>query len=295
MVTFTLPAELRQACLAHPKELYDTILQTGAQALRDVTATKTHGGLISRRQGDGPQTGFTSVLHTWGRQLQHHPHVHCIVPALAWHPHKNLLIHAKDQHFLLHYRPLAARFRNLMHQSLQKHHPGIYQTLSPAAKRALSPATTWNVQLQHVGRGHTALRYLARYVKRSAIGPKRLIGYDHQGHIRLHWTSSQNGKAAIMALHPHEFIRRWLLHVLPKGFARVRHYGYMSSAACRTLQTIRLHLGIDPQPQPTLPEPEPHRCPCCGGNLTFLSEIAPIQLLRAPPPNRTPLTIRRTP
>jgi Putative transposase len=273
MITFTLPAELRQACLAHPKELYDQLLQQSAQALRDVIATKTNGGV----------TGFTSVLHTWGRQLQHHPHVHCIVPALAWHPSKKQLIHAKDDTFLIHFRPLAARLRNLMRQALQNQHPEIYQNLNPLAKAALEPSKTWNAQLQHVGRGHSALRYLARYVKRSAIGPKRLIGYDKQGNIRLHWTSSQTGKPGILTFSPHELIRRWLVHVLPKGFARVRHYGFLSAAATRTLQTIRLHLGVDPQPELILPEATPHNCPCCGGLLTFLREIAPIHLLRAPP------------
>jgi hypothetical protein len=273
MVTFTLPAELRQACLAHPKELYDTILRQSANALRDIIATKTGGGV----------TGFTGVLHTWGRQLQHHPHVHCIVPALAWHPGRKRPVQPKDEDFLVHYRPLAARFRNLLRLALQSEHPGIYQSLPPAAQAAFHPAKTWNVQLQHVGRGHTALRYIARYARRSAIGPHRLIGYDKQGNIRLHWTSSETGKPGIMALHPHEFIRRWLIHVLPKGFARVRHYGFMSAAATRTLQAIRLHLGADPKPEPVLPEPRPHTCPCCGGTLTFLREIAPIRPLRAPP------------
>jgi len=98
------------------------------------------------------------------------------------------------------------------------------------------------------------------------------------------------GKTAVMALHPHELIRRWLIHALPKGFARVRHYGFMSSAACRTLETIRLHLGTDPKPAPQLPEAKPHTCPCCGGNLTFLRELAPIRLMRGPPkkPRRQP-------
>lgn len=273
MVTFTLPAELRQACLAHPKELYAAILKQSANALRDIIATKTGGG----------QSGFTSVLHTWGRQLQHHPHVHCIVPALAWQPDKKQLIHPKDETFLVHYAPLAARFRNLLRLALQSEHPEIYEALSTAAKAAFLPNKRWNVQLQHVGRGHTAVRYLARYVKRSAIGPKRIIGYDKHRNIRLHWTSSDTGKPGIMTLHPHEFIRRWLIHVLPKGFARVRHYGFASAAATRTLQTIRLHLGADPKPEPIFPEPLPHTCPCCGGNLTFLRDIAPIHLLRAPP------------
>jgi hypothetical protein len=273
MVTFTIPAELRQACLAHPKELYATILKQSANALRDTTHTKTKGGI----------TGFTSVLHTWGRQLQHHPHVHCIVPALAWQPEKKLLIHPKEETFLIHYAPLAARFRNLMRLALQSDHPEIYKNLPSTAKATFLPTKTWNVQLQHVGRGNTAIRYLARYVKRSAIGPHRLIGYDKQGNIRLHWTNSNTNKPGILTLSPHELIRRWLIHVLPKGFARVRHYGFMSSAAGKTLQAIRLHLGIDPTPELILPEPTPHTCPCCGGILTFLCEIAPIYPLRAPP------------
>jgi hypothetical protein len=273
MVTFTLPDKLRQACLAHPREMYDVILRQSAAALRDVIHTKTKGGIA----------GFTSVLHTWGRQLQHHPHVHCIVPALAWHPQEKRLITPKKDDFLVYYAPLAARFRNLMRQALQNEHPEIFQNLSLAAKKSLQPQTTWNVQLQHVGSGKTAVRYLARYVRRSAIGPKRLIGYDKHRKILLHWTSSETGETAIMALHPHELIRRWLIHVLPKGFARVRHYGFMSSAAVRTIQSIRLHLGTDPAPQPELPEPKPFTCPCCGGNLTFLRELAPVRLMRGPP------------
>ena len=160
MVTFTLPAELRQACLARPKELYDTLLKQSANALRDIIATKTGGGV----------TGFTGVLHTWGRQLQHHPHVHCIVPATAWHPGRKHLIHPKDQDFLIHYRPLAERFRNLMRLALQNDHPEIYQSLPPAAQAAFHPAKTWNVQLQHVGRGHTAVRYEAVPKIRPLIG-----------------------------------------------------------------------------------------------------------------------------
>ncbi|MFK7852305.1 MAG: transposase [Akkermansiaceae bacterium] len=213
------------------------------------------------------------MFHSWGRQLQHHPQ------------EKRLITPKKDD-FLVHFRPLAERFRNLMRQVLQNEHSEIFQNLSLAAKKSLQPQTTWNVQLQHVGSGRTAVRYLARYVRRSAIGPKRLIGYDKQGRVKLYWTSSSTGKTAIMALHPHELIRRWLIHVLPNGFARARHYGFMSSAATRKMQTIRLHLGADPKPEPQLPEARPHTCPCCGGNLTFLRELAPVRLMRGPPKKR---------
>lgn len=276
MVTFTLPSELRQACLAYPREMYDLILKTSAAALWDVITTKTKGGV----------SGFTAVLHTWGRQLQHHPHVHFIVPALAWDPKKKQLIRPGSDQFLVHFSPLAARFCSLLQTALSEQQPDIFQQLPPAAKAIFHPSKRWNVQLQAVGSGKTAVRYLARYVRRSAIGPKRIIGYDGSGKILIHWTSSRTGKPAIMALAPHEFIRRWLIHVLPKGFARVRHYGFASAAAIKTRRAIRLHLGAEIDPIPKLPEPQPPTCPCCGGNLTFLRELAPIHLLRGPPRNR---------
>jgi hypothetical protein len=274
MVTFTLPAELRGLCLIHPEILYPLILRQSAAALQDVTATKTGGA----------KTGFTSVLHTWGRQMQHHPHVHLIVPGIAFHPEHRTLHHPAKGDFLIHFRPLAERFRSLVHSTLKNEHPEIYQKLTPRQRHVLSPAKTWNVQLQHAGSGRTALRYLARYVQRSAFAAKRLIGYDRQGNVLLRWTSSSTGKTAVMPLHPHEFIRRWLLHVLPKGLTRIRHYGYLASAAGKTRLHIRALLGRIGEPAPMLPEPVPFTCQCCGGQLTFLREIAPIRLLRAPPP-----------
>jgi len=277
MVTFTLPAELRPLCLLHPEILYPLLLTQSAAALQDVCATKHRGARL----------GFTSVLHTWGRQIQHHPHVHLIVPAAAFHA-KHLSLHrpAKDD-FLIHYRPLAGRFRSLIHSHLKNHHPELYQKLTPAQRHVLSPAKTWNVQIQHAGSGRTALRYLARYVRRSAFSAKRLIGYDAHGNVLLRWTDSNTGKTGVMALHPHEFIRRWLLHVLPKGLTRVRHYGYLASAAGKRRLRVRALLGELVEPAPKLPEPRPFTCQCCGEALTFLREIAPIRHLRAPPLART--------
>ena len=273
MITFTLPQELRPLCLRHPEILYPILLKQSAAALQDVCATKTGGAKL----------GFTSVLHTWGRQIQHHPHIHTIVPAAAFHPkHKTLHRPAKD-HFLIHYQPLAARFRSLIHSTLKNDHPEIYQKLIGIQRHVLSPAKQWNVQLQHAGSGRTALRYLARYVQRSAFSDKRLLGYDKHGNVLLKWTSSSTGKTAVMALHPHEFIRRWLLHVLPKGLTRVRHYGYLGSAARKTRLTVRALLGELGEPAPKLPESIPFTCQCCGGVLTFLREIKPIYLMRGPP------------
>jgi Putative transposase len=273
MVTFTLPAELRTLCLIHPQILYPLILRQSAAALQDVTATKHKGARL----------GFTSVLHTWGRQIQHHPHVHLIVPGAAFHPKHQTLHHPAKDKFLIHYRPVAERFRSRIHSTLKDEHPEIYQKLTPIQRHVLSPAKTWNVQLQHAGSGRTALRYLARYVQRSAFAAKRLIGYDQQGKVLLYWTSSDTGKTAVMALHPHEFIRRWLLHVLPKGLTRVRHYGYLASAARKSRLRIRAILGEIGEPAPIFPDPKPFTCQCCGGVLTFLRDIAPIRLMRGPP------------
>jgi hypothetical protein len=276
LVTFTLPDELRGLCRAHPEVLYDLLLRESAGALQDVIATKYHGA----------RGGFTSVLHTWGRKVQHHPHVHLIVPAVAYQPETGQLIHPRKDDFLVHFRPLAQRFRSRLQRALRDHHPGIFEALSPTQRQALSPAKTWNVQLQPAGRGQSALRYLARYVQRSAFCAQRLLGYDPHGNVLLTWTCSTTKRTAVLTLHPHEFIRRWLLHVLPKGFTRVRHYGFLSGAARKTRLRIRALLGELGEPAPKLPDLKPFTCDYCGGELTFLREIAPIRTGRGPPRKR---------
>lgn len=281
MVTFTMPSELRPVCAAHPGVLYDLMLKESAGALADVARTK-----LKSPRG---QLANTSVLHTWGRQIQHHPHIHAIVPAAMYCPDRDELIRPPDGHFLVHFLPLAERFRNRLREALRTQHPKIYQTLTNKQLRALSPAQNWNVQVKHVGSGQTALRYLARYVQRSAFHPKRLLGYDKQGRILLRWTSSQTGQTAVLALHPREFIRRWLQHVLPKGFARIRHYGFASSAAVKTRARVRLLLGCGGPISVVLPEQKPFTCPCCGGELKFLRELERLtrNLFQRGPPRRT--------
>lgn len=274
MVTFTIPSELRSLCLGFPDELYNLMIKQSAAALKDVIGTKTKGGTI----------GFTSVLHTWGRQLQHHPHVHCIVPAAALHVESDQIIKPNKSGFLVHFRPLAERFRNLLRSTLRDQHPSIYQNLSAQQSKALSLKTVWNVQLQHVGAGRTALRYLARYVKRSGFTNKRLIGYDATGkYVLLRWTPSGTRQSKVLRLSIEEFIRRWLLHVLPKGFSRIRHYGYLSSAAKKTRLRVRLLLGELGEPAPKLPEKKVHCCPQCQGPLQFIREIPRLNPYRGPP------------
>jgi len=266
MVTFTIPEQLRALCLHQPKTLYHLLLKCSAQALHDITRTKLKNNQL--------QLHLTSVLHTWGRQAQHHPHVHIIVPTIALDP-KTQTLHRpkKPKDFFVHYLPLAARFRSLIHSTLKNDHPDIFAKLTPDQHRALNPKTQWNVQLQPVGSGKTALRYLARYVQRSAFSAERLLGYDPSGNILLKWTCSTTRKTSILKLSPHGFIRRWCLHILPKGFMRIRHYGLAAGAAKKNRQLLRLLFGQAPEVPLKLPPPEPFTCPHCQGVLSFLRDI----------------------
>ena len=273
MLTFTIPAELRSCFIAQPKLAYDGLMKASAEALKNLIASKYKGA----------QAGFINVLHTWGRQIQHHPHVHCIVPAVVFDADKqDILKPKKADSFFVHFKPLAQHFRSLMRKMLLdiEHNTGF--RMSKEARIALSPATNWNVQVKPVGEGKAALRYLARYVQRSAFDPKRLLGYDKEGNVRIRWTHSNTGKKGVMTLTPHELIRRWLLHVLPKGLMRVRHYGYLSPAAVKTRLLIRALLGEIGEPEIEMPDflNEAHKCSACGCELKLVHTFKRIR----PPP-----------
>jgi Putative transposase len=135
-------------------------------------------------------------------------------------------------------------------------------------------------QVQGAGRGRTALRYLAAYVKKSAFSEGRLLGYDQSGRIVLSSRDSADGKLKSEALDPLELIRRWLLHVLPKGLVRVRHYGWLSPAAHKAFLRVRFLLGLGPYRIAAVPKSEPPRCPFCNNLLAQIARIAP---QRGPP------------
>jgi hypothetical protein len=138
----------------------------------------------------------------------------------------------------------------------------------------------WVADVLHTGSGKPALRYLARYVFRSALGPKRLLGYDKSGNIRLLCHESGTNRAHVIALPVDTFLKRWLTHVLPKGFVRVRHHGWMSGAARKTRLLVRaLVCGQLDEPKPVLPEPPVPRCPHCGAEMKLLATVSP----RGPP------------
>ena len=265
MVTFTVPEPMRAFFRRYERIAYTTLFAAASGAVKDLFANPKHFG------GD---PGFVAVLHTWTRQMAYHPHLHLVVPAVALGNEGCEVIRAKNPDYLLPHHPLAMRYRERFLAHLRDKHPALAAALDPQVTE-----TKWNVNVQSVGRGKTALRYLAAYVAKSAFSERRLAGYDAQGRIRLWWTPSGSGKRKLMTLEPCEFIRRWLQHVLPKGFTRVRHYGLLSAAAHRAYRRLRFLLGCA-RVHVILPEETPLCCPHCEGPMQRMHKILPA---RGPP------------
>jgi hypothetical protein len=248
----------------------------------------------------GARIGFTAVLHTWGSALTHHPHVHMIVPGGGIARDGNRWISSRPA-FLLPVRVLGKMFRRLFLARLLALHDagklaffGTFANLSDrqAFLRHLSPVRKkrWVVYAKPPLAGPEAvLAYLARYTHRVAISNRRLISFDEAG-ITFHYKDyRRNGadRQQVMTLTADEFIRRFLLHVLPRGFHRIRHYGLLAGSARKTsLALARELLDVAPPPNDDAPkeplDPRPS-CPCCGGHMVVIETFACWWQSRAPP------------
>ena len=266
MITPTVPDKLRWIFLHAPRETYGLLFESAWGALRELCQNP-------RRLGGDPAA--LAILHTWTRQMLHHPHIHLIVPAIAVAPGGCRLAHPPSERFLIAWQPLVKRIRNRFHQTLAKRHPDLHRKVDPSVWK-----TQWRINCAHVGKGKTALRYAAAYVSKTAFSEQRLRGYDDAGRIRLRCKDSDTRQWRTVPLQPVEFIRRWLIHVLPKGFVRVRHYGFLSPAAHKALRRVRHLLGLGAQPKPEKIHLPPLPCPHCDGHLECIGKIPP---QRGPP------------
>ena len=261
LITFTVPAGLRDWLRAHQKLGYGRLLQESAGALQDVAA---------REKYLGAEVGCLSVLHTWGRQLQYHPHVHCVVPAGGLRADGLRWCRPPSPDFFLPQAVLAARFRTRLQAALRD--APDRQTIPPEVWRQ-----DWVVDVQPVGSGQSALQYLSAYVYRTALGAQRILR-DEDDQVTFQYKDSHDQAWHTLTLAALEFIRRFLQHILPKGFQRVRSYGWLSPAATgrwtriQTLLDWRAPGRLGP---PARPE---RRCPRCGAALLWIARLA-----RAPP------------
>lgn len=263
MATFTLPAELRTFTYRGQAWFYDLMFRAMALTLMEFAQDGKHLG---------GTPGFTAVLHTWTREMQYHPHLHVILPGLALSADGLRVRRARGKRYLFPVKALGAAFRNRVRMLLeardQEEQTGHLQEIDRQVW-----AKPWVVDVQAVGRGQTAVRYLARYVHKTALSEPRLLGYDAAGRIRLNCQDSATGRWQVVPLEVDEFLRRWCLHVLPKGLVRVRHYGFLSPAAKRKLARLHQILGTRPAPRPPPLEPPAPACPCCGQPMTLLLVI----------------------
>ena len=207
-----------------------------------------------------------------------HPHLHMLVPAVALAPGGCALKLPKYEEFLLPVQALSAALCEGFKAALAETHPELFAQVDSCVWEQ-----EWVTHCKEAGRGRTALRYLAAYVKKSALSDERLLGYDAEGRVLLRWKPSGEKQWQVVALEPLELIRRWLLHVLPKGLVRVRHYGWLAAAAGKAFLRVRYLLGMRAYRKPRPIIQAPALSSCCGAALVL---IAKLPSMRGPPLSR---------
>ena len=282
-VVFTLPAAISAIAYQNKPKVYGLLFTAAAAVLTAIAADPKHLGA---------SIGVTAVLHTWGQNLQHHPHVHCIVPGGGLSPDGQRWIACKPS-FFLPVRVLSRLFRRLFLQGLEAMHAaGELQLFTDlgALKDAdqfrayLAPLrkTEWVVYAKKPFAGpKQVLAYLARYTHRVAIANSRLLDLDDT-HVSFRWKDyreSGDHKSKVMRLDVGEFMRRFLLHVLPTGFHRIRHYGLFANGhRADKLTLCRRVLDVPSAPthrdnDDNAPAGSNHElppCPCCRGRMIII-------------------------
>jgi hypothetical protein len=302
-VVFSLPAKIADIAYQNKAAIYDILFKASAEAMITIAADPKHLGA---------RIGLLSVLHTWGSALNHHPHVHMIVPGGGISLDGARWVACRPD-FLLYVGVLSRLFRRLVLEKLTAaHSAGELQFFSKHAALAnarafaayLAPLrnSKWVVYCKHpFGGPQQVLRYLARYTHRVAISNRRLVACNEKG-VTFKWKDYRlegRERYQMMTLATHEFIRRFLMHVLPAGFHRIRYYGLLASgkradniARARELLTLPI-IPVDAikaananADQPQTPE---HRCPCCGGRMIIIERFERGSTPRSHPSPPTPV------
>ena len=290
-VVFSIPAELADITLQNKAKLYDLLFRTASETMLTIAADPRHLGA---------RIGITAVLHTWGSALTHHPHIHMIVPGGGISPDGTRWVSSRAG-FLLPVRVLSKLFRRLfLTRLLELYAAGALAFFGSQVglrdRRLFLRLTArmrqknWVVYAKPPFAGPEAvLAYLSRYTHRVAIANSRLISLDESGVSFRYKDYRRDGAARYgrMTLGTDEFIRRFLLHVLPKGFHRIRHYGLLASAGRKAnVERARALLGVPPPTAPAEQDKTPYErppCPCCGGRMVIIETFQRASRPRAPP------------
>ena len=288
-IVFTLPGPIADIAYYNKAVVYDLLLKTAAETLITIAADPKHLGA---------HIGLTAVLHTWGSALTHHPHAHIIVPGGGLSPDRQHWMACRPR-FFLSVEVLSRLFRRLFLERLTAayqaerleffaDHVGLAEPARFKAYVAALRKVEWVVYAKRPFGGPGAvLAYLSRYTHRIAIANSRLVAFDRE-RVTFKWKDYRakgDNRYKLMTLHVDEFIRRFLIHVLPDGFHRIRHYGlFANGGRADNIARARQLLNV-PAPQNATsdaegtrdgePQPLSHPCPYCGGRMVVIEIFEP--------------------
>lgn len=268
LITFTVPAKLRPFMRSHPRQAYTALFEASSEALKVLAADPRHIGT--------KRPGFFGVLHTWGRDLTYHPHVHYVVPGGGLSDDGESWLPSGAQ-FFLPVRPLSILYRAKFQAAMRR--AGLLGQIDPDVWEE-----PWIVHSKAVGDGRASLKYLAPYVFRVAISDRRIVSCD-DAHVTFLYRQSGTRHWRKMTLDAMEFIRRFLQHVLPRGFQKVRHYGFLSPNSQEPFESVQwlvsvyydltylllcfsIEVGLE---APTI------RCAECGQVMVLVAYLPPYQ------------------
>ena len=290
-VVFTIPHELAWLALQNKKVIYDLLFRASAATLLEIAADPKHLGA---------EIGFLSVLHTWGQTLQIHPHIHCVIPAGGLSPDHQRWVHPQHHKFFLPVKVLSKVFRGKFTDGLTgAFHAG--ELRFSGCMKMLAQGKAFHAFLRPLfrkdwvvyakppfGGPEHVLQYLARYTHRVAISNHRIVNFA-DGKVTFRWKDyAHKNKQRLMTVTAEEFLRRFLLHTLPRGFVRIRFCGFLANRRRGKLLPLCRQLLAGGSPPQNVAQPETEAsgcwlCPCCGGAMALVERLTPQQmLLRAP-------------
>ena len=290
-VVFTLPPQLAAPALQNKKVVYDLLLRASAETLLEVARDPRHLGA---------EIGFFTVLHTWNQKLGLHPHVHCVIPAGGLSLDHTHWVKSRDRFFLpVHVlrRVFRGKFVAALRQAFQEGQLNFHGNLTRLAQPKTFAAwlrplfrKDWVVYSKPpFGGPEYVLQYLGRYTHRVAISNHRLVSFAG-GKVTFHWRdSAHNNEQKLLTLSLDQFLRRFLLHLLPKGFVRIRNFGFLANRRRATLLPLCFHLlGSAPQTEQGISGSKDSsdlwRCPKCGGPMKVIERLSAAEIqLRSPP------------